>query len=526
MRGHPDNYPEDDSDGYYHDDVVQEQPIGRVRSFNSPAFYFSFIALGVYLFFNGTFAANISLNNGQRSEFGQGIQILTACSGSNAITVIPQSTFTNSSGSGAFYLSSVRLNNIPTTCYGNQFTLKTFDSSSSSPLNIFGNNQSEAKFLDDSGNFVALTGSNGLTLTTNSTTSVTITFDTPIATSTNAVKITLESAPYSAITSSTCSSYLGSATNTSITVSGGTCIVSFTAGTNTFIAPTGVNSISVLVVGGGGGGGGGAFGGGGGAGGYVYNAAFNTTPNSTYSITVGNGGTGGGNTLGTATGYTDNSGANGADSIFGSLTAVGGGGGGGYTTTYKDYHTVASGGSIPAFSATKLSNAGIDSSKGKSGGSGGGSSENTYWRGGATTNQGNIGGTPLLSGNILNLESAGGAGNQNQTIIASGGGGGGAGGSGGDVSVNYVAGNGGVGLQNSITGSSVYYAGGGGGGGTSSGGSAGSGGSGGGGAGNRLNNGSAGTANTGGGGGGAGFDGTVRSGGSGGSGVVIIRFNP
>jgi len=526
VRGQNWSDPEDYSDDYYHDDVVEEKQKRSNRFLHGPLFYLSFIAIGAYLLFNGTFAANITVNTGQRVEFGQGLAMFTACSGSNVITLTPKSTFTNS-GSGTFYLSSIQIDNIPTSCYTNQFSLKVYDaSSSSSPLNIFGNNQNEARFLDNSGNFVALTGSNGLTLTTNSSTSVTISFNTPIASSTNSAKFTLESSPYSSITSSTCASYLGSATNTSISVSGGTCIVTFTAGTNSFTAPIGVNSISVLVVGGGGGGGGGAFGGGGGAGGFIYNAAFNTTPNSTYSVTVGNGGAGGNNNLGQASGYIDNSGVNGSDSIFGSLTGVGGGGGGGYATTYKDYHTVASGGSIAAFNATKLSNAGIDSSKGKTGGSGGGSSENTFWRGGATTNQGNIGGTPLLSGNILNLEINGGTGNQNQTRIASGGGGGGAGGAGGDVSVDYYAGNGGIGLQNSITGSSVYYAGGGGGGGTNSGGTAGSGGSGGGGDGNRLNNGSAGTANTGGGGGGAGYDGTNRYGGTGGSGVVIIRFNP
>ena len=516
-----------DAENYYSgdDEVVSENP-RRHWILRTPGFVAVLIWMGAYLYFNGTFAANISLNSGQRVEFGQGVATLTACSGNSQITVIPQANFVNSSGTGTFYFSGVRINNIPTTCYGNQFTLRSYDNSSSTPLNIFGNNQNEVKFLDDSGNFVALTGANGLTLTTNSTTSVTITFDTPIATTSNAVKLTLESAAYSAINSATCANYLNTTSNTSISVSGGTCIVSFTASTNTFIAPSGVNSISVLVVAGGGGGGGGAFGGGGGAGGFIYNASFNTTPGSSYSVSVGSGGNGGTNSLGTANNYVDNSGANGGDSIFGSLTAVGGGGGGGYTTTYKDYHTVASGGSIPAFSATKLSAASIDSSKGKSGGSGGGSSENTYWRGGATSGQGNIGGTPLLSGSILNLEANGSAGNTNQTKIASGGGGGGAGAAGVDVSVDYNAGNGGIGIQNSITGSAVYYAGGGGGGGTSSGGSAGTGGNGGGGNGGKLVSGSAGTANTGGGGGGAGFDGTVRSGGNGGSGIVIIRFNP
>jgi len=485
------------------------------------------LTVGAYFYLGHTLSANININAAQSVEFGQGLAVATACSGSTPITVTPTAAFSNASVGGSFYFSSVTISGIPASCANAKFTLDAYnDTSNSPPLPLFGNNQSDAVFAQSSGNYFGLSGSNGMAVTTNSSSSVTLAFTSPLALASNTFKITLQSTNYSAVTSPTCGSYLGSATNTSISATGGTCIVTFTGGTNSFTAPVGVNSISVLVVGGGGGGGGGAFGGGGGAGGFIYNAAFNTTPNSIYSVTVGNGGSGGNNNLGLASGYTDNSGANGSDSIFGSLTGVGGGGGGGYTTTYKDYHTVASGGSIAAFNATKLSNAGIDSSKGKTGGSGGGSSENTFWRGGATTNQGNIGGTPLLSGNTLNLEINGGTGNQSQTHIASGGGGGGAGGVGGDVSIDYYAGNGGVGLQNSITGSSVYYAGGGGGGGTNSGGIAGTGGSGGGGGGNRLTNGSAGTANTGGGGGGAGFDGTVRSGGAGGSGVVIIRFNP
>ena len=106
-----------------------------------------------------------------------------------------------------------------------------------------------------------------------------------------------------------------------------------------------------------------------------------------------------------------------------------------------------------------------------------------------------------------------------------GGGGGGASARGGNgVAASNQSGAGGAGLANSITGTSVTYAGGGGGGGTTQGAVLGAGGAGGGGAGGSGNNGtpaSNGTVNLGGGGGGGG-NGGVYYGGNGGTGVVII----
>jgi hypothetical protein len=93
----------------------------------------------------------------------------------------------------------------------------------------------------------------------------------------------------------------------------------------TWTVPAGVSSVRVLVVAGGGGGGGFHTAGGGGAGGLVHTVGFDVTPGANLSVTVGKGGA-----PGSAVGsqYT-NPGGNGADSVFGSLTAVGGGGGGG-----------------------------------------------------------------------------------------------------------------------------------------------------------------------------------------------------
>lgn len=80
--------------------------------------------------------------------------------------------------------------------------------------------------------------------------------------------------------------------------------------------------IEVLIVGGGGGGGGGAAGGGGGGG--LVHAVNLTVPKGSVSISVGAGGLG----SKTQVDHRHFSGANGQDSLFGSLRALGGGGGG------------------------------------------------------------------------------------------------------------------------------------------------------------------------------------------------------
>ena len=266
------------------------------------------------------------------------------------------------------------------------------------------------------------------------------------------------------------------ATGGTITTDGDYTIHSFTStGSSTFTTDT-AQSVDLLVVAAGGGGGG-YCGGGGGAGGYISTIGHSVTAAS-YSITVGVGGAGG------SGGPPGGVGGNGGDSQFGSMTAaVGGGGGNGYLANNP-----------------------------QDGGSGGGGTNAPG--GSGTAGQGNAGGTG------------------SQASSQSGGGGGGAGEAGGDgeptgVSPNNYGGPGGVGLQNSITGTATYYAGGGGGGRggaattPASGGTGGLGGGGNGSSGANPAQQTPGTANTGGGGGGGGHPHT--SGAGGGSGIVILR---
>ena len=303
-----------------------------------------------------------------------------------------------------------------------------------------------------------------------------------------------------------------SATGGTVTEVGGYRIHTFTSdGTFTVISG---GDVDYLVVAGGGGGGGsagsGASGAGGGAGGML--ASSTTISASTFAITVGAGGGGAG-------GNVDTQGTNGSNSSFSTFIATGGGGGGARSSTT----TVANG---------------------RTGGSGGGegsqgSSVSNY--GSGISGQGNRGG---LNG----MPSDGNTSNEN----ASGGGGGadavGGGGLDSALGGSGSSGDGGIGIQSSISGTSTYYAGGGGGGQagrnspynsigyaannsvpeTHGAGGLGGGGGGGhndvatlGGADGTLLAGEDGTPNTGGGGGGAGSYGAS---GAGGSGIVIIRY--
>lgn len=255
----------------------------------------------------------------------------------------------------------------------------------------------------------------------------------------------------------------------------------------TFTPLSALSNVDYLVVAGGGGGGwGSATGaGGGGAGGLRSTVSATGGGGSVesklslsatgYTVTIGAGGAGSASA----------NGSNGNNSVFGSITSTGGGGGG-------------------AGSSGTTGNAGLN------GGSGGGAGGNNSTIGTGTTNQGY----------------AGGAGAAGSYYGGGGGGGASAVGVAGSFAGSY-AGPGGAGASNSITGSSVAYAGGGGGGGGNNGTTNGAGGIGGGGRGGGASGVSiAGTANTGGGGGGGGTGGggSNQNGSAGGSGIVIVRY--
>ena len=89
-----------------------------------------------------------------------------------------------------------------------------------------------------------------------------------------------------------------SAASNSVTAKLASCVVFSTAGTFSWVVPSGVTSIAAVVVGGGGGARGGLNYGGGGGGGLAYRNAQSVTPGETLTVIVGAGGTGG---IGSAT---------------------------------------------------------------------------------------------------------------------------------------------------------------------------------------------------------------------------------
>lgn len=263
-------------------------------------------------------------------------------------------------------------------------------------------------------------------------------------------------------------------------------------GTSAFVVTsigTSTGAVEYLVVAGGGGGG--SCGGGGGAGGYRCSVVGESSgggnsaesvkivsPNS-YTVTVGDGGNGG------AAGA-DNTGTQGANSVFDTIISIGGGGGADLS------------GNVPT--------------TGGSGGAAGGNDPGASGIGAdGTLNQGFKGGDSSAAPSFY-----------------PGGGGGGAGAVGGNSNNTSVGGNGGAGIVSLINGSSIGR-GGGGGGSTLAGGTAGTATDGG--ANGRANEQIVGISaeNNRGGGGGAGsstgLGGATRSGGGkGGSGIVIIRY--
>jgi hypothetical protein len=150
------------------------------------------VVVGSILFFQSTLAANISINSNRGIEFGQSVSQAVACSGETSLTLTPRSTFVNGSP-GAHYLQSVTVSNIPTSCYGDDFTINAFNDSSSTPLALFNSTATNAVVYNNNGTFelgdATLTGAS---ITSGSGT-FTITFTNPVAPSSSVFKLTIQS---------------------------------------------------------------------------------------------------------------------------------------------------------------------------------------------------------------------------------------------------------------------------------------------------------------------------------------------
>ncbi len=176
------------SEDSYHDDPTEEIPrsILRAQLLTTGAVIF-----GSILFFQGTFAGNISLNSGRGIEFGQSVSQAVACSGTTDLTLTPRSTFINGSP-GAHYLNSVTVSNIPDSCFGFDFTISAYNDSSSTPLALFNSTSTNAVVYNENGTFLPGIRVTGMTVESGAGTS-TATFTTPVAQSSNVFKLTIQS---------------------------------------------------------------------------------------------------------------------------------------------------------------------------------------------------------------------------------------------------------------------------------------------------------------------------------------------
>jgi hypothetical protein len=175
---------------YYYDDPVEEPVVKRKKP---TAIFGSLVLLFAGgLFLNTTLAANISLTSSGKVEFGQGISMTTACSGTTALTVTPNSSFVNISGSGSFYFNSVTVSNIPSSCNGVDFQISAYDSTTSTALPIFGETKTVASIWNNGGSHQGGKGWIGSSITSETGT-FTVSFTTPVALASTVERLTIQS---------------------------------------------------------------------------------------------------------------------------------------------------------------------------------------------------------------------------------------------------------------------------------------------------------------------------------------------
>jgi hypothetical protein len=176
---------------FYSDDPIEESSNPVRRKFKS-IFALLLLLVGGTYFVQTTLAANISLNSSSPIEFGQGITATVACSGSESITIIPQNSFVNVSGAGDFYFSGIKASGIPAGCTGKLLSFSAYTNTGSSALAIFSGTSTTFEITPTGSSFTTL--NSGVTLSELTSTSFTVTFDTPVQLASVVAKLTAQSA--------------------------------------------------------------------------------------------------------------------------------------------------------------------------------------------------------------------------------------------------------------------------------------------------------------------------------------------
>ena len=119
-------------------------PAGKApRTKNSSRAWMGIGLVIAVLGIGSTFASTISINSGNDTEFGQGVQRTVYCGGDNvSLKVTPVSAFKNKSGAsaepaGTFYMTGIKVSDIPTACDGVNFVISLYNTTAdSSPLTL------------------------------------------------------------------------------------------------------------------------------------------------------------------------------------------------------------------------------------------------------------------------------------------------------------------------------------------------------------------------------------------------------
>jgi len=178
---------------WYSDDPTEEKKVSfqtKIRAFVPVVVL---IAAAVF-YLPTTVGGEITLSSNAGIEYGQSASQTVACSENQNLTVTPKSSFVNESNSGGkYYLNSVKVSGIPSTCDGVDFAIRAFDSSSSSPLALFNTSVTIAVVNDVEGAGFTVPYSSTVATLSASSSEFTLTFVNPVAQSGSVFKLTLQS---------------------------------------------------------------------------------------------------------------------------------------------------------------------------------------------------------------------------------------------------------------------------------------------------------------------------------------------
>ncbi|CAB4616298.1 MAG: hypothetical protein F2589_04655 [Actinobacteria bacterium] len=103
-------------------------PQGRApRSKNAAKAWLGVGLLAAVVGIGSTFAANITLNGGNSTESGQGVQSVIYCGGtSQTVTATPFSSYKNTATNAKFSVSGIKITGIPKACDDTQFIVTAY----------------------------------------------------------------------------------------------------------------------------------------------------------------------------------------------------------------------------------------------------------------------------------------------------------------------------------------------------------------------------------------------------------------